>query len=453
MPLERDRANNDSEIVCEIPRNLWLIRFSFAPVAQLDRALASGAKGCGFDPRRAHGCCVPNERTQVATVDALRNAATLPLELSSGEMAMFKQSFITFVIVVLACAVLNAEEPSRLHQPTLTPQDSGTTSGLIAVWPVNPQVVWASGRNGTFTRTTDGGQTWNAGVVPGAEMLQFRDVQAFSADVAYLMSIGDNTTDFRVYKTLDGGATWTIQFENQIPTRFYDGFAFWTPHRGILHGDSMNGVFPDFRTLDGMTWQDISANMPPALPGESSFASSGTCVTTQGGRNAWIATGGAEVARILATTDQGNTWNAYDTPLFSSPSAGAFTIDFRDPHHGIVGGGDLDPNDPNNARTAVSSDGGRTWTLTSAPPVTGAIFGLSYVGQTGRGGGNNLGHAVVITANDPPTFTTGTAAWTPDEGNTWFTLPGVSGFWAVAFASPHAGWLVGTDGRILKIGF
>ena len=24
------------------------------PVAQLDRALASGAKGCGFDPRQAH---------------------------------------------------------------------------------------------------------------------------------------------------------------------------------------------------------------------------------------------------------------------------------------------------------------------------------------------------------------------------------------------------------------
>ena len=27
-----------------------------APVAQLDRALASGAKGCGFDPRRAQAC-------------------------------------------------------------------------------------------------------------------------------------------------------------------------------------------------------------------------------------------------------------------------------------------------------------------------------------------------------------------------------------------------------------
>ena len=61
--------------------------------------------------------------------------------------------------------------------------------------------------------------------------------------------------------------------------------------------------------------------------------------------------------------------------------------------------------------------------------------------------GDNLGRAVVITAND------GGAAWTPDEGNTWFTLPGVSGYWAVAFASPKAGWLVGTNGRILKISF
>jgi photosystem II stability/assembly factor-like uncharacterized protein len=133
--------------------------------------------------------------------------------------------------------------------------------------------------------------------------------------------------------------------------------------------------------------------------------------------------------------------------LVSSPSAGAFTVAFRDPFHGIVGGGDLDPIDPNNARTATSSDGGQTWIFTSAPPVTGAIFGLSYVGHTGAGAGDNLGHAVVITAND------GGAAWTPDEGNTWFTLPGVSGFWAVAFASPKAGWLVGTNGRILKITF
>jgi len=170
-------------------------------------------------------------------------------------------------------------------------------------------------------------------------------------------------------------------------------------------------------------------------------------VATQGGRNAWIATGGSTTARVLATRHGGDSWNAYATPLVSSPTAGAFTVVFRDPWHGIVGGGDLDPADPNNAATSVSSDGGKSWKLTNKPPVTGAIFGLSYVGRTGSGAGDNIDRAVVITAD------TGGAAWTPDEGSTWFTLPDVSGYWAVAFATPKAGWLVGRDGRILKISF
>ena len=361
---------------------------------------------------------------------------------------MSKSLITVFIFATFAFASLSAQQLSPRQQPTLTPQNSGTSEGLIAVSPVNPQVVWASGRGGTFTVTTDGGQTWNAGVVPGAEALQFRDVQGFSATVAYLMSIGTSgdPTDFRIYKTEDGGANWTEQFVNQNPSAFYDCFAFWTPMRGIAHSDSVNGVFPDLRTTDGTNWLDISGNMPPALSGEFSFASSGTCVATQGGQNAWIGTGGASVARILATRDGGDTWNAYDTPMVVGPSAGIFTVAFRNPWNGIVGGGDLDPNDPNSADTAISHDGGVTWTLTNPPPVTGAIFGLSYVGQKGDGGGND-GRAVVITAND------GGAAWTPDEGTTWYTLPGVSGFWAVAFASPKAGWLVGTDGRILKISF
>ena len=358
--------------------------------------------------------------------------------------------FLAALLVIFASISMSlAQEHSKVYQPTLTQQNSPTTNGLIAVSPVNDKVVWASGRAGTFLLTTDGGETWKAGVVPGAEALQFRDVQGVSDKIAYLMSIGSNTTDFRIYKTLDGGATWTMQFQNETANAFYDCFAFWSPKRGIAHSDSVNGRFPDLRTTDGTTWQDISGNMPPALPNEASFASSGTCVATQGGRNAWIVTGGSNTSRVLATTDGGDTWNAYDTPLLSSPSAGPFTVAFRDPAHGIVGGGDLDPSDPNNAATATSHDGGRSWKLTNRPPVTGAIFGLSYVGQTGSGDGegDGGGNAVVITAN------TGGAAWTPDEGNTWFTLPGVTGYWAVAFANPQAGWLVGTGGRILKISF
>ena len=170
------------------------------------------------------------------------------------------------------------------QQPTLTPQNSNTTATLIAVSPVDENVVWASGTNSTFAVTTDGGNTWRSGVVPtetGGD-IQFRDVQGVSDQVAYLLSIGNFTHDFRIYKTTDGGYTWTEQFRNDLVGAFYDCFAFWTPTNGIAHSDSVNGVFPDLVTTDGMNWMSIANNMPPALPGEASFSSSGTCVATQG---------------------------------------------------------------------------------------------------------------------------------------------------------------------------
>lgn len=380
---------------------------------------------------------------------------------------MSKRSLLlTLLLATAAGSFGRAQDARRGHAPTLVPQQSGTTQLLIAVSPVNSRVVWAAGAGGTYTVTTDGGATWKSGVVPGAESLQFRDVQGVSARVAYLMSIGDNTGDFRIYKTVDGGAQWNLEFQNKTAGAFYDCFAFWSPDRGITHSDSVNGIFPDIRTFDGMTWHSIARRMPPALPGEASFSSSGTCITTEGWQNAWIATGGSSIARILATRDGGDTWDAYDTPLISNPSAGGFSVAFRDARHGIVGGGDLATD--SSPQAATSEDGGRTWTLTTKPPISGSIFCLAYVrgrerhdrrGEEDRFGDeedrsrHEHDRRVVITTETLPKFAAGAAAWTPDEGQTWFTLPQVSGYWAVAFANPEAGWFVGNNGQILKISF
>ncbi len=286
---------------------------------------------------------------------------------------------------------------SAASAPTLTPQQSGTTNRLQAISPVSPRVAWASGVRGTYVVTTDGGAHWRAGVVPGAEGLQFRDVEGVSETDAYLMSAGSGAAS-RIYKTEDGGASWSLQFQNQDPDAFYDCFAFWSPKHGLTMSDAVNGRFPVIRTLDGVTWQDIGDRLPVAQSGEAAFAASGTCITAQGGKRAWIATGAAAQARILATTDGGETWAAYDTPIVQgTPSSGGLSVDF------------------------------------------GAVFGLSYV----RG----LAQTTVV-ATGP-----GGAAWSPDEGDTWFSLPGVANYWAVAFASPQAGWLVGTQGRILKVSF
>src|SRR4029077_7512190 len=85
-------------------------------------------------------------------------------EFPSGETAMLKCSLAAFLLAVFACATFSfAETHEKIHQPKLTPQNSGTTQGLIAVSPVDSRVVWASGRGGTFVVTTNGGKTAGAG--------------------------------------------------------------------------------------------------------------------------------------------------------------------------------------------------------------------------------------------------------------------------------------------------
>jgi photosystem II stability/assembly factor-like uncharacterized protein len=366
----------------------------------------------------------------------------------------------------ISAASQSADRPSRhnrFQSPTLTPQTSGTTNRLQAISPVSTEVVWASGVGGTYVKTTNGGATWEVGVVRGAETLQFRDVQGVSGSVAYLLSAGTGT-DSRIYKTEDGGDSWTLQFQNQDPNAFYDCFAFWTPKRGITTSDSVNGRFPVIRTLNGRTWEDIGDRLPTALPGEASFAASGTCVATQGSRRAWIGTGGSVMGRILATTDGGNTWAAYPTPIVQGTStSGVISVDFRDAKHGILGGGELLAPTAFADTAARSRDGGKTWLLVGRTPFPGAIYGLSYVREIRRLDDSNDAEEKVAKADEDRDVASPTrsvvatgpsgAAWSPDEGDTWFLLPGVANYWAVAFASPDAGWLVGTGGRILKISF
>src|SRR4029077_16099330 len=86
-------------------------------------------------------------------------------------------------------------------------QNVNTTASLRGLSVVNEKVVWASGTGGTVIRTIDGGKTWNVITVPGSEKLDFRDIEAFDANTAYILSIGNGEAS-RIYKTIDGGKNW-----------------------------------------------------------------------------------------------------------------------------------------------------------------------------------------------------------------------------------------------------
>jgi len=252
---------------------------------------------------------------------------------------------------------------------TLRIQPSPTTENLRGISTPSHNVAWASGTHGTYLRTVDGGSTWQAAQVPGAEALDFRDVEAFNADVAYLLAVGPGDQS-RIYKTTNGGKTWSLQFTNKEPQGFFDCMAFWDREHGIAVGDPVNGKFELISTNNGgATWKPLSSSaLPPAIDGEGAFAASGTCIAVQGKKNVWFATGG-KVARVFRSSDAGKTWEVAETPIVHGPdSAGIFSIAFRDARHGVISGGDYKRPNDDLPGLAFTEDGGRTWKEAAVSP-------------------------------------------------------------------------------------
>jgi photosystem II stability/assembly factor-like uncharacterized protein len=341
-------------------------------------------------------------------------------------------SLKTFIPAALALAgMMGAAAPSS---PRWTSQASGVTARLRGVSAVNDRVAWASGANGTVLRTADGGATWQTLPIPGAETLDFRDIDAISETTAYTLSIGPGPAS-RIYKTSDGGAHWVLQFTNDDPKAFFDAMAFWDANRGLAVSDSVDGRFVIIITRDGgRTWTRVPADtLPPALPNEGAFAGSGTNIAVIGGDRAWIGTGASTRCRVLRTADGGRTWSVADTPLAASASAGIFSVAFRDRLHGMTVGGDYRKEQDAADNAAVTSDGGATWQA-----VTG-LGGFRSVVATVPG--MKLWIAVGPSGSDMST----------DEGRTWQAIDG-AGYHAFSVARrARVGWGVGERGSIGKL--
>ncbi len=345
----------------------------------------------------------------------------------------------------MACLLLMVSCTAAKHgrrglltpDPRMAVQASGTSVLLQAVSVIDENVVWLSGHGGTYVRTTDGGETWHAGAVPGADSLQFRDVHAVDANTAYLLSAGPGELS-TIYKTTNAGETWTRQFVNEEPEAFFDCMDFWDPETGMAFSDAVNGGLIIIRTEDGGShWTHVPDDaLPAALDGEGGFAASGTCLVTLGERHAWIGTGAGSAARVLRSSDRGNTWAAYQTPIVSGTSTSGITsLLFRDEMNGLALGGELQNTDGYTDNVANTSDGGVTWVLAGRPQFTGSIYGASLV----------PGAPEAVVAVGPRG-----ADYSVDNGATWNSLDTLN-YWAVGFANPQAGWAVGPEGRISKI--
>lgn len=311
-------------------------------------------------------------------------------------------------------------------------EDSGTNERLRAVSVVDDTVAWASGNHGTFVRTIDGGKHWVASKVTGADSLDFRDVEAFDREKAFLLSIGPGEQS-RIYKTSDGGISWILQYEATDPRIFLDEFAFWNSSNALAVGDAMDGHLFLLRTDDGGNhWIRIPpAQLPAAEPGEGAFAASGTGIAVNGLTHVWIGTG-VRTSRVYHSTDAGTSWTVVKTPmLHNSETSGIFSLAFWDEKIGIAVGGDYrKPEDPS-ANAALTMDGGLTWSLVTHRPPAGFRSGVVY-----------------LTARYLVTVGPAGTDFSEEGGKSWKQIDMV-GYHAVARAQHGKSiWAVGENGRI-----
>ncbi|HET9150123.1 MAG TPA: hypothetical protein VFN83_00235 [Gemmatimonadales bacterium] len=314
-------------------------------------------------------------------------------------------------------------------------QSSGSTALLQAVSAVSNDVVWVSGQRGTWARSLDGGRSWTTGGVPEGDTLQFRDVYAASADTAWLLSAGNGDLS-RIYRTTDGGRSWTLQFRNTDPAAFYDCMDFWDARRGLVFGDEVNGRVMVLETTDGEHWSLIPAGrLPKALDGEGGFAASGTCLITRPGGHAWIGTGNGAVSRVLRTRDYGRSWTVDSAPIAAGTGAGIATVAFRDDRRGAVLGGPIGEPLARTDNVALTMDGGVRWDTGGRPTFAGPVFGAAFVPKSGN----------TLVAVGPRGAS---VSW--DGGRHWAAVDSLN-YWGLGFSPDGAGWLVGPRGRITHL--
>lgn len=292
--------------------------------------------------------------------------------------------------------------------------------GAIRVAPGNPDVVWVgTGSDGLRSnviagrgvyRSTDAGRTWRFLGLREAGQIGALEVHPDNPDVAIVAAVGSafgKSRERGIYRTTDGGATWTnvlfvsdstggadVEFKPGDPTTLYA--AMWRVERKpwtIISGAMDEGGV--WKSTDGGTsWRRLGGGLPTGLIGKIDLAVSPAAPE----RLYALVEAPAPRGGLYRSDDAGATWT-----LVNNTQAGLLDRPF------YFGNVDADPRNPDvvyvNATSFwKSTDGGRTFA--TLEPAHGDT------------------HDMWIRPDDPQTFIHGNdggAAITHDGGRTWST--------------------------------
>jgi photosystem II stability/assembly factor-like uncharacterized protein len=174
-------------------------------------------------------------------------------------------------------------------QPTAQPTQRGVIYA-VAPSPLDVNLIWVGTDDGLIHRTTDGGAHW-ADVTPKQlkpwQKISILDAGHFDKNTAYAAVNTLRLDDLRphIYRTHDGGATWT-EVTNGIPANENTDAVREDPERkGLLFAGTERAVHVSFD--DGDHWQSLRLNMGASSIRDLIIKGDDLCVATHG-RGFWI---------------------------------------------------------------------------------------------------------------------------------------------------------------------
>lgn len=322
----------------------------------------------------------PGARLEAAHLSGLKWRHVGPAIISGRivDLAVFDKN----PRIVYAASASGGVWKTTNHGVTWDPvfENGGTASiGAIAMAPENPDVVWVgtgeawsmranSWGDGVY-RTLDGGKTWQHLGLEKTQHIGRVLVHPRNPDIVYVAAMGAlwaSNEERGVYKTTDGGKTWTrsltispftgvadLAFDPGDPDTIYAA-AFQRERRfySFMAGGPEGGLL---KTTDaGATWQRLTNGLPTGDVGRIGVS---VCRSQP---NTVYAAIRAHDGGFYRSDDRGATWRR--------------TTDQVQTHSGY-GQVRCDPNDPNlvyvlDNYSHVTRDGGKTFTEDLAPRDT-----------------------------------------------------------------------------------
>lgn len=268
---------------------------------------------------------------------------------------------------------------------------SGVKTSFRGLSVVNEKIIWASGDKGTIARSVDSGNTWKWLTVKGFEQTGFRDIEAFDSSTAIIMGIAEPAY---ILKTIDGGETWKVVYENATAGMFLDAMDFCDKQHGTVIGDPIDSKFFIATTNDsGDTWIESHKKLPVAASGEACFASSGTNIGMLSGDKVYFVSGGLR-SRFFMNS------KSFPLPVLQGKeTTGANSVASKNKETFIVVGGDFKNPDLTLKNCLVTFNQGKTWTRPKILPhgyrscveyinsnkwITCGLNGVDYSADNGK---------------------------------------------------------------------